>query len=48
MTAELIDGLVGPWLADPDADGVIAAAPVTDTIKRPPPRRHRNVHWPIG
>jgi 2-C-methyl-D-erythritol 4-phosphate cytidylyltransferase len=36
VTAELIEGVVGTLLADPDAAGAIAAAPVTDTIKHAP------------
>lgn len=34
VTPELIDGVVATLLEDPEADGAIAAAPVTDTIKR--------------
>ncbi len=34
VTAELIDGLVAELESDADADGVIAAAPLTDTVKR--------------
>jgi 2-C-methyl-D-erythritol 4-phosphate cytidylyltransferase len=34
VTAELIDDLVAALVADPDADGIIAAAPVTDTVKK--------------
>ena len=34
VTAELIDAVVATSLADPEAAGAIAAAPVTDTIKR--------------
>jgi 2-C-methyl-D-erythritol 4-phosphate cytidylyltransferase len=34
LTPELLDGLVAELLADPDADAIIAAAPLTDTIKR--------------
>ena len=34
VTAELIEGVVATLAADPDADGAIAAVPVTDTIKR--------------
>jgi 2-C-methyl-D-erythritol 4-phosphate cytidylyltransferase len=33
LTAGLVEELVGRLAADPDAAGVIAAAPVTDTIK---------------
>jgi len=34
VTPELIDGVVATLAADPEADGAIAAVPVTDTIKR--------------
>jgi len=34
VTPELVEGVVATLLADPEADGVIAATPVTDTIKR--------------
>ena len=34
VTAELIDAIVAKLAASPDADAVIAAAPVTDTVKR--------------
>ena len=34
VTAELIDGLVERLLSDEEAAGVIAATPVTDTVKR--------------
>jgi len=34
VTPELIEGVVATLAADPDADGAIAASPVTDTIKR--------------
>jgi 2-C-methyl-D-erythritol 4-phosphate cytidylyltransferase len=34
VTPELIDGVVATLLDDVDADGAIAATPVTDTIKR--------------
>jgi 2-C-methyl-D-erythritol 4-phosphate cytidylyltransferase len=34
VTADLIDAVVDRLASDPDAAGVIAAAPVTDTIKR--------------
>jgi 2-C-methyl-D-erythritol 4-phosphate cytidylyltransferase len=34
LTPELVEALVAALDADPDAAGVIAAAPVTDTIKR--------------
>jgi len=34
VTPELVGGVVATLSADPDADGAIAATPVTDTIKR--------------
>ncbi len=34
VTPELVDGVVATLVADPGADGAIAATPVTDTIKR--------------
>jgi 2-C-methyl-D-erythritol 4-phosphate cytidylyltransferase len=34
VTPELVEGVVATLVADPDAAGAIAAAPVTDTIKR--------------
>jgi 2-C-methyl-D-erythritol 4-phosphate cytidylyltransferase len=34
VTPELIEQVVATLVADPDADGAIAATPVTDTIKR--------------
>jgi 2-C-methyl-D-erythritol 4-phosphate cytidylyltransferase len=34
VTPELIDAVVATLLEDPEADGAIAATPVTDTIKR--------------
>jgi 2-C-methyl-D-erythritol 4-phosphate cytidylyltransferase len=34
VTPELVEGVVATLVADPGADGAIAAAPVTDTIKR--------------
>jgi len=34
LTPELVEALVADLVADPEAAGVIAAAPVTDTIKR--------------
>jgi 2-C-methyl-D-erythritol 4-phosphate cytidylyltransferase len=36
LTPELVEALVADLAAEPDAAGVIAAAPVTDTIKRSP------------
>jgi 2-C-methyl-D-erythritol 4-phosphate cytidylyltransferase len=34
LTAQLLDDLVAELVANPDADAIIAAAPVTDTVKR--------------
>ena len=34
VTTELLDDLVAELLANPDADAIIAAAPVTDTVKK--------------
>jgi 2-C-methyl-D-erythritol 4-phosphate cytidylyltransferase len=34
VTPELIEGVIATLIADPDADGAIAATPVTDTIKQ--------------
>jgi 2-C-methyl-D-erythritol 4-phosphate cytidylyltransferase len=34
LTARLLDDLVAELVANPDADAIIAAAPVTDTVKR--------------
>jgi 2-C-methyl-D-erythritol 4-phosphate cytidylyltransferase len=34
VTPKLIEGVIATLLAQPDADGAIAATPVTDTIKR--------------
>jgi 2-C-methyl-D-erythritol 4-phosphate cytidylyltransferase len=34
LTAELIDDLVAALAAEPEAAGIIAAAPVTDTVKK--------------
>ncbi len=34
VTPELVEGVVATLAADPEADGAIAAVPVTDTIKR--------------
>jgi 2-C-methyl-D-erythritol 4-phosphate cytidylyltransferase len=37
VTPELVEGVVATLVADPDADGAIAATPVADTIKRATP-----------
>lgn len=34
LTPELVEALVADLAANPEADGVIAAAPITDTVKR--------------
>jgi 2-C-methyl-D-erythritol 4-phosphate cytidylyltransferase len=34
VTPELIEGVIATLVADPEADGAIAATPVTDTIKQ--------------
>ncbi|HEX6688317.1 MAG TPA: 2-C-methyl-D-erythritol 4-phosphate cytidylyltransferase [Solirubrobacterales bacterium] len=34
VTPELVEGVVATLVADPEADGAIAASPVVDTIKR--------------
>jgi 2-C-methyl-D-erythritol 4-phosphate cytidylyltransferase len=34
LTPGLLDDLVAELVADPEADGIIAAAPVTDTVKK--------------
>ena len=34
VTPELVEGVIATLTADPEADGAIAATPVTDTIKR--------------
>jgi len=34
LTAQLVEDVIAALIADPEADGAIAAAPVTDTIKR--------------
>ncbi|HEY8809063.1 MAG TPA: 2-C-methyl-D-erythritol 4-phosphate cytidylyltransferase, partial [Solirubrobacterales bacterium] len=36
VTPELVEGVVAVLVTDPEADGAIAATPVTDTIKRTP------------
>jgi len=46
VTPELIDGVVATLFEDPQADGAIAATPVSDTIKRaaPPSQPGRNAY----
>jgi 2-C-methyl-D-erythritol 4-phosphate cytidylyltransferase len=48
VTAELIDELVDKLAARPDADGVIAAAPLTDTVKRAREPRPAKGEFPRG
>jgi 2-C-methyl-D-erythritol 4-phosphate cytidylyltransferase len=40
LTPELVDEVIAALVADPGADGAIAAAPVSDTIKRARGRDH--------
>ncbi len=46
VTPELIEGVVGVLVADPEADGAIAAVPVVDTIKRLADSPHRGEESP--
>lgn len=46
VTPELVEGVVATLVADPKADGAIAATPATDTIKRTSPRRQMNDSGP--
>lgn len=54
VTPELVEGVVATLAADPDADGAIAATPVTDTIKQAassldrPPQGAKPVLSPSG
>jgi 2-C-methyl-D-erythritol 4-phosphate cytidylyltransferase len=48
VTSELIDELVGKLAARPDADGVIAGAPLTDTVKRAREPRPAGGEFPRG
>lgn len=43
LTPELVEEAIAGLLADPGADGAIAAVPVTDTIKRVPDRAEPGV-----
>ncbi len=43
VTPELVEAVLATLLADPGADGAIAAAPVTDTVKQAPARRSRPI-----
>lgn len=45
VTPELIEGVIATLVADPEADGAIAATPVTDTVKRidPPAGRWKDL-----
>jgi len=46
VTPALIKGVVATLLADPDADGAIAATPVTDTVKQVSDQPGRNALSP--
>jgi 2-C-methyl-D-erythritol 4-phosphate cytidylyltransferase len=48
VTAELIDATVARLASRPDAAGVIAAAPVTDTVKRAREQRPAKGEFPGG
>ena len=48
VTPELIDALVDELAARPDADGAIAAAPLTDTVKRAREPRPASGELPPG
>jgi 2-C-methyl-D-erythritol 4-phosphate cytidylyltransferase len=48
VTPELVEGVVATLVADPEADGAIAATPVTDTIKRAPVPQMKDSHPPRG
>jgi 2-C-methyl-D-erythritol 4-phosphate cytidylyltransferase len=48
VTPELVEGVVATLVADPDADGAVAATPVADTIKRTPQRQMKDSGPPGG
>jgi 2-C-methyl-D-erythritol 4-phosphate cytidylyltransferase len=48
VTPELIDELIDKLAGRPDADGVIAAAPLTDTVKRAREPRPAKGEFPCG
>ena len=48
VTAELIDALIAKLLGRPDAAGVIAAAPLSDTVKRAREPRPAKGEFPRG
>jgi 2-C-methyl-D-erythritol 4-phosphate cytidylyltransferase len=48
VTAALIDSVVGKLVDRPDADGVIAAAPIADTVKRAREPRPAKGDFPRG
>ena len=48
VTPELVEALVATLEGDSEADGVIAATPLTDTIKQDPPRRRRDERGSIS
>jgi 2-C-methyl-D-erythritol 4-phosphate cytidylyltransferase len=43
-----VEGVIAALVADPEADGAIAAIPVTDTIKRAPRRQMKDSPPPGG
>jgi 2-C-methyl-D-erythritol 4-phosphate cytidylyltransferase len=48
VTPELVEGVVATLVANPDADGAIAATPVNDTIKRASRRQMKDSGPPGG
>jgi 2-C-methyl-D-erythritol 4-phosphate cytidylyltransferase len=42
VAPELVEGVLATLVADPEADGAIAATPVSDTIKRAPRRQMKD------
>ncbi len=48
VTPGLIEALVATLDGDSEADGVIAATPLTDTVKQAPPRRRRVGEGPMS
>ena len=48
LSASLVDSVVGKLLERPDADGVVAAAPISDTVKRTREPRPAKGEFPRG
>jgi 2-C-methyl-D-erythritol 4-phosphate cytidylyltransferase len=48
VTPELVEGVIATLVADPEADGAIAATPVSDTIKRASRRQMKDSTPPEG